>query len=200
MKNLSALRKERNLTQVQFAKLFGVSASTVAMWETGRRKPDRHTIIRLCSFFGVTFEQLMGTQAADSVTEDIPVAVTGYVRGGLPRTAQQDIMGYELVNSTLGEKGELFALKIKGHSMEPKMSPGDTVIVRRTQTAKNGRTVVVLVGREEATVKKIMYHNDGITLVPTNPDFMPIHYTRQECAQLPVTVIGTVVELRCRYE
>ena len=118
----------------------------------------------------------------------------------MPATAQQDIKGYQLVNRQLAKKGELFALEIKGNSMEPKMSPGDTIIVRRASTAENGQTVVVLVGREEATVKKIMYHSDGLTLVPTNPDYMPIYYTRQECRQLPVTVIGVVVELRCRYE
>lgn len=201
MKNLAALRKKKGLTQARFSRMFGVSTSTVAMWETGHRKPDRHTIIRLCEFFAVSFEELMGTpvQYAE-VAENIPVPVVGCVQGGLPSTALENIKGYRLVNRQLAEKGELFALEVKGHSMEPKMSPGDTIIVRRTSTAENGRTVVVLVGREEATVKKIMYHKDGITLVPTNPDYMPIYYTRQECRQLPVTVIGVVVELRCRYE
>ena len=199
MKNLATLRKEKKLTQMQFAKMFGVSTSTVAMWETGRRKPDRHTILRLCDFFSVSFENLMGVPARQ-VTEDIPVPVAGYVKGGLPAAAQQDIMGYRLVNRQLAAKGELFALEITGDSMEPKMSPGDTVIVRRTAVAESGQTVVVMVGKEDATVKKIMFHKDGITLVPTNPDYMPMYYTAQECRQLPVTVIGVVVELRCRYE
>ena len=84
--------------------------------------------------------------------------------------------------------------------MEPKMSPGDIVLVRRTSVAENGQTVVVMVGKEEATVKKIMFHKDGITLVPTNPDFLPMYYTKQECEQLPVTIAGVVVELRCKYE
>ena len=45
MKNLALLRKKKGLTQMQLAKLIGVSTSTVAMWETGQRKPDRHTVI-----------------------------------------------------------------------------------------------------------------------------------------------------------
>ena len=83
--------------------------------------------------------------------------------------------------------------------MEPKMSDGDIVIVRKQSTAENGQTAVVMVGREEATVKKVYFHSDGITLVPTNPDFMPMHYSALECENLPVTIVGVVIELRCKY-
>ncbi|MBQ8604215.1 MAG: helix-turn-helix domain-containing protein [Oscillospiraceae bacterium] len=201
MKNLAFLRKKSGLTQMQFAKKIGVSTSTVAMWETGRRKPDYPTIMKICRFFGVEFEQLLGVAPAGRLPdEDIQIPVAGYVRGGQPAQARQEIIGYELVNSQLAAKGEIFALKVKGHSMEPKMSPGDVVIVRRTPVAENGQTVVAMVGREEATVKKIVFQKDGITLVPTNPDYMPMYYTARECESLPVTILGVVIELRCKYE
>lgn len=201
MKNLAVLRKKMGLTQVQFAKMFGVSTSTVAMWETGQRKPDYHTIVRLCDFFSVGFEELLGVKNSALLPEEnIPVDVVGYVRGGPPSDAVQEVIGQEFINPQLAAKGEIFALKIKGSSMEPKMSEGDVVIVRRTNTARNGQTVVVMVGREEATVKRITFHKDGLTLVPTNPDYLPIHYTAQECENLPVTIVGVVIELRCKYE
>lgn len=200
MKNLALLRKKSGLTQMQFAKKIGVSTSTVAMWETGQRKPDYHTIMKLCRFFGVGFEELLGVSGGSLPQENIEIPVTGYVRGGQPARAQQEIIGYELINSQLAAKGEIFALKIKGHSMEPKMSPGDVVIVRRTPIAESGQTVVVMVGNEEATVKKIIFQKDGVTLVPTNPDFLPMYYSARECETLPVTVVGVVVELRCKYE
>ena len=201
MKNLAFLRKKSGLTQMQFAKKMGVSTSTVAMWETGRRKPDYHTIMKICRFFGVEFEQLLGANPVGKLPdENISVPVMGYVRGGRPAQAQQEIIGYELVNNHLAAKGEIFALQVKGTSMEPKMSPGDIVIVRRTPTAESGQTVVAMVGREEATVKKIMFQKDGIALVPTNPDFMPMYYTAEECRTLPVTIAGVVIELRCKYE
>lgn len=200
MKNLALLRKKKGLTQMQLAKLIGVSTSTVAMWETGQRKPDYHTIVRLCDFFAVEFEELLGIEKAAPVErEDIAVPVLGYVRAGQPNTAQQEIIGYELINEDLARSGEIFALTIKGDSMEPKMSNGDRVIVRRQSTAESGQTVVALVGKEEATVKKVLFHKEGLTLVPTNPDYMPIYYTAQECENLPVTIAGVVVELRCKY-
>lgn len=200
MKNLAVLRKNKGLTQMQLAKLIGVSTSTVAMWETGQRKPDYHTIVRLCEFFGTDFEQLLGVEKPQPArAETVAVPVLGYVRAGIPNTAQQNIIGYELINEQLAKTGEIFCLTIKGDSMEPKMSDGDTVVVRRTSTAENGQTVVAVVGREEATVKKVLFHRDGITLVPTNPDYMPVHYTAQECENLPVTIAGVVVELRCKF-
>lgn len=200
MKNLALLRKKKGLTQMQFAKLIGVSTSTVAMWETGQRKPDYHTISRLCEFFAVGFEELLGVEIfSRPPAEEIPVPVLGQIRAGQPATADENIIGYEKINDALARTGEIFALKIKGDSMEPKISDGDIVIVRKQSTAVNGQTVVAMVGREEATVKKIYFQKDGITLVPTNPDFMPMHYDAQECENLPVTVVGVVVELRSRF-
>ena len=200
MKNLAVLRKNKGLTQMQLAKLIGVSTSTVAMWETGRRKPDYHTIVRLADFFAVGFEELLGIEkTTPAEKENIAVPVLGYVRAGQPNTARQDIIGYEFINEELAKSGEIFALTVKGDSMEPKMSNGDRVIVRRQSTAESGQTVVALVGKEEATVKKVQFHKEGLTLVPTNPDYMPIYYTAQECENLPVTIAGVVVELRCKY-
>ena len=200
MKKLAVLRKKKGLTQMQLAKLIGVSTSAVAMWETGQRKPDYHTIAKLRDFFAVGFEQLLGIEpTVVPPVENIPVPVVGQVRAGLPATACENIIGYEMVNEQLSHTGEIFALTIKGDSMEPKMSDGDIVIVRKQTTAENGQTAVVMVGREEATVKKVYFHSDGITLVPTNPDFTPMHYSAQECENLPVTIVGVVIELRCKY-
>ena len=84
--------------------------------------------------------------------------------------------------------------------VEYKMSDGDTVIIRRQSTAHNGQIALVLVGKEEATVKKVFFDRDGITLIPTNTEYFPIHYTAMECRNLPVTIAGVVVELRCKFE
>ena len=73
------------------------------------------------------------------------------------------------------------------------------VIVRQQDSAETGDTVVVLVNGNSATVKKIKYGPDGITLLPTNPAHDPLFYSAAEVEQLPVRVIGRVVELRAKY-
>lgn len=79
------------------------------------------------------------------------------------------------------------------------MKEGDVVIVRKQDAAETGDTVVVLVNGDSATVKKIKYGPDGITLLPSNPSFDPLFYSAAEVEALPVRVIGRVVELRAKY-
>lgn len=57
---LKELRKDRGLTQIQFAQQFHVSHGAVAMWETGKREPDFDTMNRLAAFFNVTVDYLLG--------------------------------------------------------------------------------------------------------------------------------------------
>ena len=46
-------RMSRNMTQADLATLVGVAASTVGMWEQGRREPDLDTIEALADIFNV---------------------------------------------------------------------------------------------------------------------------------------------------
>ena len=57
---LRALRKERGLTLQQLAKHFGMSHSTLSIYETGSRKPDMEMLKKLSDFFGVSVDYLIG--------------------------------------------------------------------------------------------------------------------------------------------
>ncbi len=63
-KNIQQLRKSIGLTQSELAKKIGVSGSAVGMYEQGRREPDNDIMIRLCTFFGVSSDFLLGREAA----------------------------------------------------------------------------------------------------------------------------------------
>lgn len=60
MMNLKKLRKERNLSQKQFAEIFHSSQNTVSQWENGTREPSIKTIQDIANFFGVTTDYLLG--------------------------------------------------------------------------------------------------------------------------------------------
>ncbi|MDY3812319.1 LexA family protein, partial [Eubacterium sp.] len=51
----------------------------------------------------------------------------------------------------------------------------------------------------EATVKKIRKFDGGINLIPTNSNYDVITYTNAQIEQLPVRIIGKVVELRAKF-
>ncbi len=88
---------------------------------------------------------------------------------------------------------------LKGHSMEPRMYEGDIVIVRKQENVNSGEIAIVLVNGSEATCKKIRKTGDGIMLIPLNPNYDPLFYNHQEIEELPVRIIGKVVELRAKY-
>ena len=57
---LKVLRNEKNMTQSELAKLLEVSASTIGMYEQGRRDPDTKTLTFLAEYFGVSIDYLLG--------------------------------------------------------------------------------------------------------------------------------------------
>ena len=95
--------------------------------------------------------------------------------------------------------GEFFALKIHGDSMEPKMSDGDVVIIRRQPDAESGETVIATVNGDCATCKKLRKHHDGIELVSLNPSYAPRFFSNADIIEKPVTILGKVVELRAKF-
>lgn len=155
-------------------------------------------MLKLAALFEVSVDYLLGNTDAPTST-GVRVPVLGDVAAGIPIEAITDIVDYEEIDAALARTGEFFGLRIKGASMEPRMREGDVVIVRQQDTAETGDTVVALVNGDSATVKKIKYGQDGITLLPTNPAYDPMFYSAAEVESLPVRVIGRVVELRAKF-
>lgn len=76
-KRIAALRKERGLTQEQFAELMNVGLSTLGKIERGLQKPSIDLLIEIAFFFNVTTDHLLlgcATQR-DSAIETIDFAI-----------------------------------------------------------------------------------------------------------------------------
>lgn len=65
-KRLKEVRKKRGFTQVTLAEELEVSKGTVAMWETGKRKPDFEMLCRLSELLNVKTDYLLGQTDDDS--------------------------------------------------------------------------------------------------------------------------------------
>lgn len=59
---IKSLRKKLGMTQSELAVKLGISSSAVGMYEQGRREPDNSTILKLCSFFGISSDYLLGNE------------------------------------------------------------------------------------------------------------------------------------------
>ncbi len=63
---LKELRVKSGLTQMQFAEIFKISSGTIAMWETGKRAPDKDTIVKIANYFHVSTDYLLGNEQKNS--------------------------------------------------------------------------------------------------------------------------------------
>ncbi len=122
----------------------------------------------------------------------------GQIPAGIPIEAIEDVLDYEDLSEREANDGfEYFGLRIKGSSMYPEYLDGDTIIVRRQDTADTGDDAVVMVNGNDATFKRIKRSEDGIILMPINTtDFEPTFYSNAQIESLPIRVLGICVELR----
>lgn len=118
------------------------------------------------------------------------VPLVGMVTAGMPVTAIENITDYISYVPDRHHSGELFALHVRGESMiNAGILDGDIVIVEQCETAANGDIVVVLVGGDEATVKRFYKENGGYRLQPENDTMEPI-FVRE------ASILGKVVALQ----
>lgn len=199
---LKELRRQKGMTQSELAKLLNMQRSTLGMYETGKREPNFEILNMFANFFNVDMNTLMDMNNASSRNPSSPVRairipVVGTVVAGIPLEAVENIIGYEEISPAMAATGEHFALRIKGTSMEPRICEGDIVVVRKQEDVESGDTAIVLINGGEATVKKVKKTEEGIMLIANNMAvYSPHFYSNKEIEELPVRIIGKVVELR----
>ena len=125
------------------------------------------------------------------------VPVLGTIPAGVPLEAIEDIIDYEEIPIEWTQGGkEYFALQIRGNSMYPRYEEGDVIILRKQETCENGQDCAIRVNSDDVTFKRVKMNSDGIMLQAINPDYDSYIYTNKEIEELPIKILGVVVELR----
>lgn len=187
--------KARKIPLSRLEKELGYSNGYIAQLRKGVFPSDRLT--EIAAYLDVPVDLLLGREP-DEGAGVYRVPVLGRVAAGLPLFAAEDIIDWEELPEAWRRQGDFFCLEIHGHSMEPRMCEGDVVVVRKQETCESGQTAIVLVNGDEATCKRVVFQDDGITLISNNPMFPPQFYTAEKVRTLPVQIIGVVVELRAK--
>jgi repressor LexA len=139
-------------------------------------------------------QRIHGVRAADDATA-IHLPMYGRIAAGLPIEALRDNSTQIEVPVALLGSGEHYALEVAGDSMiEAGILDGDTVLIRKGETAENGEIVVALVDEAEVTLKRLRRRGNSIALEPCNAR----HETRIFPADR-VKVQGRMVGLLRRY-
>ena len=139
-----------------------------------------------------TIHLLNRTRETSALQRWREIPVVGRIAAGLPLYAQQEWEGGIVVDTALFRGDNLFALRIKGDSMQGVgIFDGDLAICEPRQYAEDGNIVAVLINGEEATVKRFFLRKDHVLLKPENPAYETMRYGFGE-----VLVQGKVIGLQ----
>lgn len=174
------LRKQRGITMKQLGEVVDLAESTISQYETGKRQPDNETLLKISEYFGVTVGYLLGYEAMATVglplnimpmPEMRKIPLIGSIACGKPILADEHIEEYvEIPKHVTAD----FALSCKGDSMiNARIFDGDVVYIRQQATVENGEIAAVLIDGE-ATLKRVKFYEDRISLEPENPTYRPI--------------------------
>ena len=114
----------------------------------------------------------------------VPVPIVGTIAAGAPIAVPEagDLTSdeYETIDvspETIGNRQDVYALKVKGTSMiDALVNDGDVVVLERTASAKDGDTVAAwLENEQETTLKKFYREGDKVRLQPCNQTMGPIY-------------------------
>ena len=113
-----------------------------------------------------------GLDAVNSNVKNYEIPVLGEIAAGTPVEAIQNEVSRIPLPDNMEKNGEYFGLKVQGDSMiEAGISEGDTVIVKKTDTADNGKIVVALIDDHEAMLKRIRRKGKTIALESANRNY-----------------------------
>lgn len=207
---IKKLRKSRGWTQPQLADQLSVSKQTISNWETGIKVPRMGSLQKLADLFNVRIGEITNASIDDNYISKINkpsnviyplsdslqrvrIPIIGEIACGNPITAEENIEGYtEETFERPIPSGNLFALRCKGHSMEPTIHDGSLVTIREQPTVEDGEIAAVLVdGDNEATLKRVKHQGDLIMLMPDNKEYDPIILDKNN----PGRIVGKAVHV-----
>lgn len=197
--NIKKYMRINKVTSTDVCTTLHIKAPTFSDWINAKTYPRIDKIEMLANYFGINKSDLVEKDSLSS-SKGIRIPVLGRVIAGIPIEAIEEIIDYEEISEQMARTGEFFALQIQGDSMEPQMSEGDVVIVRKQEDIDSGQIGIILVNGDEATVKKVVKKEHGIMLIPFNSDnYDPWFYDEFDIQFKPVKIIGRVVECRKKY-
>lgn len=196
---IKALRIGLGYSQEQLALKIGYADKTsIAKIEAGKVDLPQSKIIAFAKALNTSTTYLLDGKEKQ-IKKGVVIPVLGSVAAGIPIEAIEDVIDTEEITQEMAKTGTFFGLKIKGNSMEPKISDGDIVIVRQQDDAESGDVVIACVNGDEATCKRLRKYKDGIELISNNPSYEPMFFSNEDIMSRPVKILGRVMELRAKF-
>ena len=182
MKTIKMIAKEQGKPLGKMLEDCGLSKNALSSMSSGYL-PRTENLVKIADYLDISVDYLLGKSPVRHNTMEIlrtdsssyvPVPVVGSVAAGYTALAETDIIGYELVDTSVLTDGYEYAwLKVKGDSMAPLILEGDLVLIRLQEEVDSGDLAVVIVDEEDGVIKRVQYSTNKVTLVSENADKYP---------------------------
>ena len=164
-------RQARGISLRVLAGQVDIHFSHLSKIENGKDQIGRATLVRIAETLDVDPDLLLG----EAGHQTVPFRVLGQIAAGQPIDAVEDVETFDLTKAF--DPHEHFLLRVRGTSMIlDGINDGDLVIIRHTNVARNGDTVVALVDGAEVTLKRFNKVKETITLIPANDELKPMGF------------------------
>lgn len=198
--NIKKYMARKGVNNQQLCDALGFKYTTFMDWIKGVTYPRIGKVEAMAQYFGCEKSDLIEDKTSSTdflASVDFShlkrIPILGRIAAGLPLYAEEQIEGYTFTDLNGG--AEYFSLRVEGDSMNAiGINDGYFIIVRRQDIVENGEVAVVMVGDENATVKRVYATETTVTLMPqsTNPIHQPQIY---DLSKTSIKVLGKVVKV-----
>lgn len=203
VERVKSICRERKIPISKLERDLNFGNGYIGQLRKGMFPADR--LAKIADYLSIPEEYILTGQETEKAPSPIPgaeridvskyhdIPILGRIPAGLPLYAEQNIEGYTLTDLNGG--AEYFALRVSGDSMNAiGINDGYLIIVRRQDEVENGEVAVVMVGDDDATVKRFYATNNTVTLMPqsTNPQHTPQIY---DTKKTKIKILGKVVKV-----
>ena len=194
---LKRRRKELGMSAEAVAEKLGCSPSTVYRYENGEiNKMGIDKLKPIAEAINTSPAYLMGWEDEEALPANVSriepmqkIPLVGQIACGMPILAEQNVEDFV---DLPGHIRADFALTCKGESMiGAGIRTGDIVYIRKQEEVENGQIAAVMVGGDEATLKRVYTKPGVVQLVAENPNIAPAVFIGKEAEQ--IHIIGLAV-------
>ena len=197
----------RGMKQAELVELTGIGKSSISTYLRGSYIPKQKNIYKMAKALNVNEAWLMGEdvdptrQNAYSEPSDsslVTIHYAGPVAAHFDATPDDAYEQRTIPAEWIGRRRpeDFFLATVSGDSMYPQFQDGDEILcLRCSNMGIPGRIGIMLLGGDEATVKRIEYKpgEDWIDLIPINPEFKPRRIEGVDLEQC--RVVGRVIKV-----
>lgn len=201
---MKAKREHLGMSLRDAAKLTGMSHVHVKDIESNKVRPSFEKVMRLLEAYHADIQEFL--EGIGYLSQNIepasigqlhPVPVISWVAAGMWHDACEAFQPGDadewIATDVKGEN--IFALRVKGDSMEPEFVEGDIIILNPCVKANPGDYVIVKNDDGEATLKQLKQYGKIQVLHPLNPKYPDIELSEKH----QYIIAGKVVEKKKRY-